>query len=152
MQTDKKKNIGVTKSSAEILIKELIERAKLGNELPKKEMPFRVLKLEVFGSFLTDKEKLGDIDILFEMECKYLNSDSEMNKMFSDYTNKNVRAPISSLNAWPFSIMFLRNKKKSYSFHGMSDIENIENEIGEKVNRVVIFKADSLGGKRIIYR
>lgn len=148
METDKKKNIGITKSSAENLIKELIERAKLGNELPKEEMPFRVLKLEVFGSFLTDKEKLGDIDIAFEMECKYL----PPHQMYSDYSNKNVKASMSVLKAWPFSIMFLRNKKKSYSFHGMSDLENLENETGEKVNRVVIFKADSLGGKRIIYR
>lgn len=148
METDKKKNVGITKSTAEVLVKELIERAKFGNELPKEEMPFRVLKLEVFGSFLTDKEKLGDIDIAFEMECKYLPPD----QMYADYSKKSVKAVVSSLKAWPFSIMFLRNNKKSYSFHGMSDLEALEKETGEKVNRVVIFTADSLGGKRIIYR
>ncbi len=63
----KKKNIHLSRKKAEELLNGVIERAKQINASPDSEYMHWVTKIAVFGSYLTDTEKLGDVDIAVEI-------------------------------------------------------------------------------------
>jgi predicted nucleotidyltransferase len=62
----KKKHLRLTRERADVLLKELVERAKKINE---EEVDFvlGISRLAVFGSYMTDKQVLGDLDIAVEL-------------------------------------------------------------------------------------
>lgn len=121
----KKKNVGVTKVKAAKLIEELIERCEIANSLPKEEIAHKVKRLIVFGSYLSDKEKLGDLDIFIELESKWEELSEELD-FFSD------KRPYNGLryfeNSKVITKMFLKNKKKSYSLHDFWEFERMSKE------------------------
>jgi len=53
---------GITRQRAEVLLQDVIRAAEMINADPEK-YPYQVTCLVVFGSFLTDKATLGDLDI-----------------------------------------------------------------------------------------
>ena len=116
-----KKQIGVKKETATKLINELVERAELANTLDKKIVPYKIKRLVVFGSYLSDKEKLGDIDIFYELgDSKWKNIDDQI-KYFWNYRNVGLQCYD---NARYITSIFLSNKKKSYSFHCIDELES----------------------------
>lgn len=122
-----KKNVGIKRDTAIKLVNELVERAKAANALPKEEVPHKVIKLYIFGSFLSDKEKLGDIDIFYELEEKWVDSDNMMD-YFLYHINSNSKEEDFYENPKKVTVRYLRNNKKSYSFHGSWMIEHMEKQ------------------------
>ena len=58
----RKKKVGVTRARAEVLLRDLLDRARAINEDP--YYLFGVGRIEVFGSYInSDKPKLGDVDL-----------------------------------------------------------------------------------------
>lgn len=58
---------GIPRAEAEKLLAEIVSKAKWINERPN-EFDNRILRLVVFGSFLSEKPLLGDLDIGLEMQ------------------------------------------------------------------------------------
>ena len=59
----------MTHSKADELLALMVERAEEVNRDP--QFIYRVSRLTVFGSYLTDKEKLGDLDVAVELLPKH---------------------------------------------------------------------------------
>jgi predicted nucleotidyltransferase len=121
-----KKNVGLKRDTADRLIKELVERVKIGNSLPKEEVPHLITRLFVFGSYLTDKKKLGDIDIFFEQESKWDDFIKEMECFANQVTIRCMEDEYSA--SYRATRRFIRNKKKSYSFHPIYELEHFLSE------------------------
>lgn len=75
-ETEKGHRLGIAKATAPLtraksneLLKDLIESAILINENP--EFVFFVERIEVFGSYLTEKELLGDLDVGVKLDRRY---------------------------------------------------------------------------------
>jgi len=119
-----KKNVGIRRETAIRLVNELVERVKVANKLPKEEVPHRITKLYVFGSYLSDKEKLGDIDIFYDQEEKWNDNDA-----MNDYFFHHIKNNSSELSWWdnPLRVTrkYIRNYKKSYSFHAMWEMKEM---------------------------
>lgn len=111
----------ITRKTAEKAINELLKRANEINKLNK--FAFHVKKITLFGSYISDKEFIGDIDIIVELE----NSTKDINAF---QTICNNRIEIAKLNGrcfsywmqeelWPYNevLYFLKNHKRSLSFH-----------------------------------
>lgn len=62
-----KMSTGISRAEAEELLAEIVSKAKWINERPT-EFDNRILRLVVFGSFLSEKPILGDLDIGLEMQ------------------------------------------------------------------------------------
>src|SRR6185503_5583585 len=65
----RKKAIGLTRKTADELIRKICATAERINA--DKNMSRVIVKLTVFGSYLSDKEKLGDLDIAAEYDFRY---------------------------------------------------------------------------------
>ena len=63
-----KKKVGVTRETADRLLDNLLTRAKEIDADP--QYLYGISRLAVFGSYLTAKDKLGDIDIAVELGPK----------------------------------------------------------------------------------
>ena len=131
----RKKNVGITKSTAKKNISILLDTVKLINETDDKyKYPYRVKDIVLFGSYLTDKQKLGDVDIFFELENRWDNNE-EMRKYFKD-----VRTHTSYIeylyNAQFYTLKLLRNKKPCFSFMDLYFFQSFLKE--ENFNYVVL--------------
>jgi hypothetical protein len=112
----RKKRVGVKKSTAIKLVEQLLLRIEEANSLPKEEVPRYIDKVAIFGSYLTDKSKLGYIDLFIEYSTKWKSYSEELDFLINEvgfyetvykyYAERKVNS-------------FIRNKKKSYSFHSM---------------------------------
>lgn len=131
--TEKGRRLGIAKATAPItrakaneLLQDLIERAKSINENP--EFVFYVERIEVFGSYLTDKELLGDLDVGVQLSRRYNGS------QFTKHNQQRIKLAKSSgrrfnnsteeLN-WPFweVMLMLKARKKGLSIHDISEDE-----------------------------
>ena len=75
VESESARRLGVTKANppisrakANMLLSELLERVKEINSLP--ELAYSVKSVKVFGSFLLNKEILGDLDVAIELKPK----------------------------------------------------------------------------------
>jgi len=137
----KKKNIGVTRKTSEKIIEKLLERINHLNSLDKLECCHYISKVILFGSILTDKEKLGDIDVFIELKEKFDKSERmKMSKLYSRLAPSNCnfveRMSYFEINTWKL----LKNKSKSLSLHAMWEFEELINEPGFKYE--IIFEYD----------
>lgn len=114
----------ITKVVAEKYVQELIERAKKINE--DEYFIVNVDKIYAFGSYISDSEDCGDIDLVVELKNKQDFSIDELNKI------NHQRCPpgkgIFEQLTWASSIeplTFLKNKNKYLGFHEKKDAESV---------------------------
>lgn len=127
----KKKNINLSRKKAEELIKGVIERAKQINASPDCEFIHRVTKIAVFGSYLTGKDKLGDIDIAVEIEGRWVGIPGmdgiklrKMKDIICENDGKVFSWDVAQQN-YPYNKVFLTLKKRStgISLHDYLEIK-----------------------------
>lgn len=113
-------NPAISRLKAEQLLNELIERAKQVNA--NKELVYFVERIKVFGSYLSGKETLGDLDVAVKLTRKYEGDNFikenqkrvhlaiRNNRRFSNYTDEIY---------WPHRevMLMLKTKKKGLSLH-----------------------------------
>lgn len=124
-----KKTLNISRKTADRIVSEVVERAKEINASPYPKFMHFVKKIAVFGSYLTDKEKLGDVDIavLFERREEFESGDSEKDGLECiRIHNKNVYDFFEVLY-FPERIVkqTLRNKSKSLSIHEYDELERM---------------------------
>jgi len=113
-------NTAITRQKADELLNDLIERAKTINA--NDDLVYVVERIKVFGSYLSNKELLGDLDVAVKLTRKYEGI---------DFTNRNQKRIITaSQNGRKFSsymdqisfphtevMLMLKTKKKGLSLH-----------------------------------
>jgi hypothetical protein len=114
----------ITRAKANELLLDLIERAKSINENP--EFVFYVERIEVFGSYLTDKELLGDLDVGVKIERRY------KGRLFTQHNQQRIEMAKSGgrsfnnstdqLN-WPYLevMLILKARKRGLSVHDINE-------------------------------
>ena len=127
-----KKVLNISRTTADRIISEVVERAKEINASPYPKFMFSVKKIAVFGSYLTDKEKLGDVDIavLLEGRKEGASGDHEDNALECiRIHNKNVN-DFFRVMTFPQTIVHqtLRNGSKSLSIHQYDELERMIKE------------------------
>ena len=114
----------ITKVVAEKYVQELIERAKKINE--DEYFIVNVDKIYAFGSYISDSEDCGDIDLVLELKNKQDFSIDELNKInhqrcppgkgiFEQLTGDSSIEPLR----------FLKNKNKYLGIHEKQDAESV---------------------------
>jgi predicted nucleotidyltransferase len=131
--TEKGRRFGIAKATAPItrakasdLLQDLIERAKSINENP--EFVFFVERIEVFGSYLTDKELLGDLDVGVKLERKYHGEQfTEHNQHRIEIAKSAGRTFNNSTDQinWPYLevMLMLKARKRGLSIHDINEDE-----------------------------
>lgn len=125
--TEKGRKLGVAKATKPIsrekanhMLRELIERAEKINSNP--DFACCVSKLSVFGSFLSDKEQLGDLDVFYKISRRY---ETEKYNEVSNQSYQKELAKGRQFNSmideylWPYKevLLLLKSRKKSLSLH-----------------------------------
>ena len=110
----------ISRQKATKLLNELIERAKAINS--NDELVYVVESIRVFGSYLSNKDLLGDLDVGFKLTAKYAGSDfTSHNQKRIDYaksTGKSFSSFVDEI-CWPHKevILMLKNRQKGLSLH-----------------------------------
>jgi hypothetical protein len=117
-----KKRAFISKDLAEKNVELLMQMVdKINDENADKHMyPRRVKTIIVFGSYLSDKKILGDVDIFYELESRWDNIMDEATFFGSRFGNNIFKRYSASEN---FILNILRCKKKSFSFHNIDEFE-----------------------------
>ncbi len=127
-----KKVLNISRKTADRIVSEVIERAKEINASPYPKFMYFVKKIAVFGSYLTDKEKLGDVDIAVLLErkeeCERGNWEDDADECIRIH-NKNVYDFFEQMY-FPEKIVrqTLRNRSKSLSIHQYDELERMIEE------------------------
>jgi predicted nucleotidyltransferase len=114
----------LTRTKSNELLQDLIERAKSINE--NMEFIFFVERIEVFGSYLTNKELLGDLDVGVKLDRRY------KGKQFTQHNQQRIEMAKSGgrsfnnstdqLN-WPYLevMLILKARKRGLSVHDINE-------------------------------
>lgn len=124
----KKKHCGLTRPTADKLVADLLLRIPMINAGD--QYLYGVERIELFGSYLTSKEKLGDLDVAVLLYRKEPD-DSTFRKLSQD---QQAEAPAGSL--WLQQVYWCQEKvfralragHKAFSFHDYSDLSNLKDE------------------------
>ncbi len=113
-------NPAISRQKADELLIELIEKAKLVNAT--KELVYYVESIKVFGSYLSDKVVLGDLDVAVKITPKYVGAKFvEENQIRINQGKENGRNFSSFIDEliWPHKevFMMLKTRKKGLSLH-----------------------------------
>lgn len=118
----KKKNVGVTRNKATKILENLIARATECYFECKYEVPYYPTQIFVFGSYMGDKDKLGDVDVFIEKMCKW----RELDRMFDYYQYHPDNKTTGYLNRLAYAdnvfYRFLKNRSKSLSMHSLHEL------------------------------
>ena len=105
-------------------VMDLIKRTDIINNTDNKyEYPHKIKNLIIFGSFLSNKEILGDIDIIFDYESRW-ESPTEEEDYFWDKPSRNCWS-LATFNSYNFTKKLLRDKKRSFSFHTAHEFKTL---------------------------
>lgn len=122
-----KKHIGVTRSKADELIGDLVQRARSINR--DSEYLYRVTRLEVFGSYVSEKPKLGDIDVAVDMALKreYRDGVDFHKECVKQGRGRTFRSSLAML-MWPQekTLRALKAGHRAFSFHDSSELEQLK--------------------------
>jgi predicted nucleotidyltransferase len=130
----KKKRVGVRRETADRLIKELLQRVEIMNaSTDKYAFPYKVKRLILFGSYLTDKPVLGDIDVFYEFQSNWEDKDFEEKQ---EYFRKLYYKETSAHRYWAEDYCYdyiktqkyIKNRSKSLSIHQMSEYDEFKKE------------------------
>ncbi|MFI5304436.1 MAG: nucleotidyltransferase domain-containing protein [Nitrospiria bacterium] len=139
MTPRKKKNLRIKRETADRILKELVEAAGKINSSPKTQFMYFVSKLVVFGSYLTLKEKLGDIDVAIEIEPRW-KTEEEYNRWLPEVCEKKQLGLARIYYPYQKILSTLRNRSKSLSFHPMFEI------VQQKYPHKIIYERDFYPG------
>ena len=127
-----KKTLNISRKTADRIVSEVVERAKQINASPYPKFMHFVEKIAVFGSYLTDKEKLGDVDIAVKLKRR--KEDKHPDPLHDAYEcirlhNKRVPDFFQAVS-FPETIVkqTLRNKSKALSIHQYYELEEMVEE------------------------
>lgn len=115
----KKKKAYISKELATTNLLELIQRVeKINNSDNKYSYPYKIKDLILFGSYLSDKKILGDIDIIYDTECRWI-GEEERGKMIDFFWDKPYRNSFvqSLCNSELLTKKILKGNKRSFSLH-----------------------------------
>jgi hypothetical protein len=146
----RKKKVGITRARAGELIAALVERAKAVDSDP--QYLYGISRMAVFGSYLTGKEKLGDIDIALELGPKERDPPTHW-KLAEEQIQAAPRGNMIERLYWPQSRVrnALRDRHKAFSFHEFTELEAMEKEFGTRsklIYRNEAFDCKSFFGDR----
>lgn len=110
----------ISRQKATQLLNDLIKRAEVINA--NKDLVYFVQRIKVFGSYLSDKETLGDLDIGFKLSRKNNGADfSSLNKkrITQAKTNGKIFKSFMDELGWPYREieLMLKNKQRNLSIH-----------------------------------
>jgi predicted nucleotidyltransferase len=114
----------VSRVSAERILREFLITVRLANE--RSELAFSIESVVVFGSYLTDRTHLNDLDVAVELQLKESNS-----RTFEQHWKARLAAApgrrfanMSEQLDWPKRevIMFLKNRSRAIS---LCELENL---------------------------
>ena len=118
----KKKNINLTRETANLLLLELKNQAVEALTMSKEQMPYYTTHMAVFGSYLdSNKDRLGDLDIFVEINCKWDNL-VEMQRYFHDHPSNKARTILQRI-AYGKEIFLrhMKNQSTAITLHDMAD-------------------------------
>lgn len=151
MSKSDKKRMGITRTTAEKLLAELPKRAEAINADP--QYLFGISRIEVFGSYLTEKAKLGDIDIAVQFSPKNRNPQEHW-QLCQEQGAKEGPADSSFLGqlVWAQNkvLRALRAKHYAFSLHSYDELEFLKKEhqaTGRELYRNPQFDPPSIGTK-----
>jgi predicted nucleotidyltransferase len=116
----------ISRKTANRVLREFIERVELVNA--SNEYAYRVESVVLFGSILSDKERLGDVDVAIELQAATRDLE-EFQKRLGDRWSAALESDRSfssnfELLAWPDIEVrrFLKSRSRSLSLHRLSDL------------------------------
>lgn len=140
---EKKKAINIKRETADRLINNIQQIAKEINK--EKENPMFVKRLIVFGSYMSDKERLGDLDIMVKLKYKNVFENGDIPKheaafAFLSFKEKNVTSFLDRL-FFPSDYIYkkLKNRSTGVSLHS----EETDGFILEQGNYKIIFEEEN---------
>jgi len=139
MSPQKKKNLGIKRETAERILKEVVQRAKKINSSPESQFMYFVSKVLVFGSYLTQKERLGDIDLAIEIEQRW-KTDKEYDRLLNAVSGNKVLGDSRVFYPYQKLITTLRNRSKSLSFHPIEEVVR-----GKFTHKIIFERTYKLG-------
>lgn len=121
----KKKNVGLTRKRADELVAILMDRIEMVNKDP--QYIYGISRVSVFGSYLTDKAKLGDLDIAVEVGPKCRDPKRHWKLSDAQVRDEGYKRGGNIVNKlfWPQTkpVMALRGGHSAFSFSDYSDLE-----------------------------
>ncbi len=119
----------VKRETAGVALNEFMERVERANR--NEEFLMKITAVVVFGSFLRECERLGDLDLAVELEPKNDPENLTMcHQMYMDHFEKSGRAyrHIGCEYDWAPQevLLFLKNRKRTLSLHTMNDFVTME--------------------------
>jgi predicted nucleotidyltransferase len=141
----------ITRQKADALLNELIERAKAINA--NEDLVYIVERIKVFGSYLSNKDMLGDLDVAVKLTRKYEGNDfTKQNQQRISIALKNGRQFSNYINEiyWPHTevMLMLKTKKKGLSLHDEDADEIIKKTGNQLVYEFIKPKIDNTNKKR----
>jgi predicted nucleotidyltransferase len=82
MSPQKRKKPRIKRETAERILKEVVQKVKKFNSSPESQFKYFVSKVLVFGSYLTQKVRLGDIDLAIQIERRWI-TDKEYDRLLN---------------------------------------------------------------------
>lgn len=133
-ETEKGRRLGVTRANppitrakADLLLAELLERVEKVNS--NEDLVYKVKNVKIFGSYLSDQDILGDIDVAVQLEKrvtpeKYKFKCQERIKLA--HKNGRVFANFIDQLYWPYREVMLQlgTRKKGLSLHEEDEVIN----------------------------
>ena len=74
----------LSRERADRLLVEMVARCEAANA--QESFAYWVVRLSVFGSYLSDKPTLGDLDVVLDLEPKERNADAQMERLVARWT------------------------------------------------------------------
>ncbi|MHB0998503.1 MAG: nucleotidyltransferase domain-containing protein [Armatimonadota bacterium] len=144
------------RSTAEILLKTLVQRTQEVNDNP--IFVYSIKRVAVFGSYVSsDKKKLGDVDIAIELVPRYKNED--LRRAMAEAFNLRGPQTCSITERWYFARYeierYLRNKSKCLSLHDYDELGKLNAEhvviYEQPVSTIISTKNDTQIGESTIH-
>ena len=121
----------IHRKTAERLLDQFLERVKRVNDT--QEYVYRVEHVVLFGSMLSDIDRLGDVDVAVQLQPKVNEDDafqkwSMARRRAAEAKGRNFRG-VSDWTMWPTQEIFLQLKARSsgLSLHDFREVEKLPN-------------------------
>jgi len=116
----------ISRQKATQMLNELLERAKTINS--NDELVYLVESIKVFGSYLSDKDLLSDLDVGFKLTRRYTGGDFTVHNQkridFAKSTGKSFSSFVDEI-CWPHQEikLALKNRQRNLSLHDLETDE-----------------------------
>jgi hypothetical protein len=137
----------IYRKTAEDQLQKFLERVNIVNSQEK--YLCGVTAVVVFGSYLTDKDRLGDLDVAFSLVSKF-EGEERHNKnhqrvMEAIHKGKRFNNIVDEI-CWPQNevTLFLKNRKRTLSFHTFEELVDLISDGHVTKYKIVYAKAEAL--------